>query len=228
VRDDKPCAKLLAALAMLGEASRKDLEAATGLTKIEATGAVQHLMRSNSLHPKRIYVKSWVGRTADVARAYPRPVYALGDLPDAPRPTGRARQGTGLLGAEIGAKIIAAIEQHGPMSRRQLTGERGLTRQDLCPVLAAMVAPQKGRKLHISHWEHVNEGGPVNSWRPVYALGDEQDAPRPKAAPAGVRPLRRRTKAKRLEPGTLDVPLLSRKQLDTPLGRCRTSIFDFA
>jgi len=48
-------------------------------------GITQRLRKELPKRPKRIYVKDYVFDD-DGARRYPRPVFALGDLPDKPKP----------------------------------------------------------------------------------------------------------------------------------------------
>jgi hypothetical protein len=81
--------KILEALEAYGPMTRAEIERECGLKHKSASSSIDKMMQPN-LHrakrPKLIYVHSWVRADAISGYDYPRPVYALGDHPDKPKP----------------------------------------------------------------------------------------------------------------------------------------------
>lgn len=81
--------RMLAALAELGRATRAQLQSHAGIDKNTAGQVVARITQVAKRGPmtgqRRAYVCDWT-REHDGARDYLRPVYALGNKPDKPRP----------------------------------------------------------------------------------------------------------------------------------------------
>lgn len=78
-------AKILALLAEHEQLSRVEIQKELELTKRSASALLSKLLKPTPRQSKRIYVIAYTFDD-EGARAYPRPLYALGDRPDARRP----------------------------------------------------------------------------------------------------------------------------------------------
>ena len=77
--------RILQLLAEEGPMSRAEICARLGVDKEISSAIVSRLNRAWPKTPKRVYVCSYV-YDQEGERRYPRAVFALGDLPDKPRP----------------------------------------------------------------------------------------------------------------------------------------------
>ena len=68
------------------ELTRAELCMVMGVTRFEASSVVSRMNKAHKLVPKRIYIKRWVYDDDTGSRYYPKSVYALGNLPDVPKP----------------------------------------------------------------------------------------------------------------------------------------------
>jgi len=72
-----------------GPMTRVEIERMIGVEKYNASIAVGRLRKPLKNTPKRIYILEYV-YDAEGERKYPRPRYAVGDLPNAPKPKSNA------------------------------------------------------------------------------------------------------------------------------------------
>jgi len=79
--------RILWALAEEGPMTMQDMMRYTGKPKECVYALLVKLLRPTikPAYPKRVYICQWV-YDQEGQKRYPRPMYALGDLPDAPRP----------------------------------------------------------------------------------------------------------------------------------------------
>lgn len=68
-----------------GPMTTTELARATGLQRDWVSAAIGRMKKPLVTLPRRIHIAAW-RRDSEGLRDYLRPVYALGDLPDAPRP----------------------------------------------------------------------------------------------------------------------------------------------
>ena len=83
--------RVLAALAEYGPLSRDDLQEELGLTSQQMYNTMYGIRDHDKIHGKRVYIVKYIRSLAEhyVSNI---PVYALGDLPDAPKPAKQARR----------------------------------------------------------------------------------------------------------------------------------------
>jgi hypothetical protein len=84
-------------------------------------------------------------------------------------------------------KILEALEACGPMTRAEIEREIGLPYQSAAASIAKMRKPnlhraKRPKLISISDWVSVDAVSGVKHLRPVYALGDHPDKPKPKYA----------------------------------------------
>lgn len=87
--------KILDALEACGPMTRAEIERECGFPSRSACSSIDKMMRPNlhrSKRPKLIYVHSWVRVDAISGYDYPRPVYAIGDHPDQPKPKHKSKE----------------------------------------------------------------------------------------------------------------------------------------
>lgn len=77
--------KVLELLTEVGPLTGADLCEMIGVTHDNLSGVLYRLRKPTKTSPKRIYIKRYVFEY-DNARRYPRPVFAIGDKPNANRP----------------------------------------------------------------------------------------------------------------------------------------------
>lgn len=79
--------RILDALEHLGPMSRSEMSKHMNLPRQDCAAIFTRLSRPSlrPVGPKRIYIQSW-RFDEEGERRYPRAVYAIGDLPDAPKP----------------------------------------------------------------------------------------------------------------------------------------------
>lgn len=92
-------------------------------------------------------------------------------------------------------KIIAALEQCGPMTRTEICAEVGEDRMTISSVVSrlAKATKRKPKRVYITHYVYDMEGERRYP-RAVYDLGDKEDARKPKAS---TKANRQRSDAKR-------------------------------
>jgi hypothetical protein len=76
---------MLKALKEFGPMTSVELCTVIGTTKTKSGAILGRLMKKSIQKPKRVYIVDWV-MDAEAGRKYPRPVYALGDKKDKPKP----------------------------------------------------------------------------------------------------------------------------------------------
>jgi hypothetical protein len=78
------------------------------------------------------------------------------------------------------ARILEALEELGPSTSIELSRHLGLTQPQCSAPLSQMrkPLPQVPQRVYISTWVHDDEKGKPAP-RPVYALGNKRDAPKP-------------------------------------------------
>lgn len=74
------------ALSDLGAMTGAELCQELGVDKPELSAVVSRMTRPSKTLPKRIYVVGYTFEHETHDRRYPRAIYALGDLPDKPKP----------------------------------------------------------------------------------------------------------------------------------------------
>lgn len=79
--------KIMRGLIEEGPMTLQDLVRLTGIDKTILHTVLRPMMRPTKrpAYPKRIYICQWV-YDQEGQKRYPRPMYAIGDRPDAPRP----------------------------------------------------------------------------------------------------------------------------------------------
>lgn len=80
---------IIAYLTENAEATRTEICRAMDRNRFDIGSVMTRMNKALPNRPKRIYVIRWIYED-DGARRYPRPVYALGDLPDAKKPKASA------------------------------------------------------------------------------------------------------------------------------------------
>lgn len=90
VKDKRPWGQLVDLVKLTlkeeGPATAADLAQRLGATRYDVHAAASKLMKDRPrAGPRCVYVKAWI-YDAEGQRNYPRPLYALGVKPDAPRP----------------------------------------------------------------------------------------------------------------------------------------------
>lgn len=82
---------------------------------------------------------------------------------------------------EIVQKITDVLQELGPMTRIDICTELGIDRMNVSAVITRMAkpTPTMPKRVYISHYIHDVEGA-RNYPRAVYALGDKDDAKKPK------------------------------------------------
>lgn len=85
-------------------------------------------------------------------------------------------------------KAYEALEEFGRMTAQELADWADMGRYDAHAVLVRMNKRTKAgeKRIHIADWVHGHDGARRYP-RPVYALGDKLDRPKPKADPAANR-----------------------------------------
>lgn len=78
------------ALAALGEATIIGISEHTGLAKMNISSLLSELRYPHPTLPKRVYIKGWEKFVASDGRKRNRPIFALGNLPDADKPAPRS------------------------------------------------------------------------------------------------------------------------------------------
>ncbi len=83
---------VIEALRYLGPMTRVDIADAIDVSRDSLGNIMTRLSRPSKLPPgpKVVYIKEWT-QTQDDRRCYPRPVYALGDKPNAKKPRSNAK-----------------------------------------------------------------------------------------------------------------------------------------
>lgn len=69
----------------IGPMTAADIALHLGVSRYLVHAAMSRMRDPDVKGGKRVYVQRWT-HTADKGRAYPRPVYAIGSKPDAPKP----------------------------------------------------------------------------------------------------------------------------------------------
>jgi len=77
--------EMLKALKEFGPMTSVEICTVIGTTKTKSGGILGRLMKKSIQKPKRIYIIDWV-MDGEAGKKYPRPVYALGDKKDKPKP----------------------------------------------------------------------------------------------------------------------------------------------
>lgn len=83
-------AAILSLLAEQGALTRDEIDTQLAVPGRTVAQTLTRLRLVTRDRPKRVYIQRWV-TDAEGQKLYPRPVYALGDRPDAPKPA-RNRQ----------------------------------------------------------------------------------------------------------------------------------------
>ena len=73
-------------LSELGALTGAELCQELGVTKSDLSSVISRMCKASKTLPKRIYVAGYTFEHETHARRYPRAIYALGDLPDKPKP----------------------------------------------------------------------------------------------------------------------------------------------
>ena len=81
----KTVAEIMETLRECGEASPVEIANHLGLDRMNVSTIMTRMRRPGKVMPKRIYIKHYV-HDSEGQRRYPRPVYAIGTLPDAKKP----------------------------------------------------------------------------------------------------------------------------------------------
>lgn len=85
-------------------------------------------------------------------------------------------------------KALEALSEFGRMSAQEFADWAEISRYDAHAVLRRMSQRTKAgeKRIHIADWTYGHDGARRYP-RPVYALGDKRDKPKPKADPAANR-----------------------------------------
>lgn len=75
-----------AALTDIGPMTSAELCQELGLEKGDLSSIISRMCRSHKQNPKRLYVSAYTFEHETHDKRYPRAIYALGDLPDKPKP----------------------------------------------------------------------------------------------------------------------------------------------
>lgn len=79
-------------LSELGALTGAELCQELGVTKSDLSSIVSRMCKASKTLPKRIYVTGYTFEHETHGRRYPRAIYALGDLPDKPKPKPNRRE----------------------------------------------------------------------------------------------------------------------------------------
>lgn len=157
-------ARILAALGRRPGLSRDEIaeQAHVAATTLSGGGYLRHMKDLGLIH-----ISGW---RRNAAGAFSIPHYSPGPGHDYPRP----QMSPELRGAPGMARLLDAIERHGPLDYRQAAQLAGLAANTAknAGYLAALVA--QGR-IHIAGWLRSRRG-PA---RPIYKVGAGNTAPRP-------------------------------------------------
>jgi hypothetical protein len=74
------------ALSDLGAMTGAELCQELGVEKAELSAVVSRMAKASKTLPKRLYIVGYTFEHETHGRRYPRAIYALGDLPDTPKP----------------------------------------------------------------------------------------------------------------------------------------------
>lgn len=74
------------ALSELGAMTGAELCQELGVEKAELSAVVSRMAKASKTLPKRLYIVGYTSEHETHDRRYPRAIYALGDLPDTPKP----------------------------------------------------------------------------------------------------------------------------------------------
>lgn len=98
--------------------------------------------------------------------------------------------------------ILKLLEDYGPMTRDEITQHLGIVKSQISPVVSRLnrATPRAGKRIHILRYVYDQEGQRTYP-RAVYAIGDREDARRPKPDPQGAK---RRYNAKRKKANTMN------------------------
>lgn len=82
-------------------------------------------------------------------------------------------------------KALEALQEFGRMTAQEFADMADISRYDAHAVLRRMNKRTKAgdKRLHVADWVYGHDGARRYP-RPVYALGDQRDKPKPKASPA--------------------------------------------
>ena len=85
-------------------------------------------------------------------------------------------------------KALEALQEFGRMTAQEFADYADIGRYDAHAVLGRMNKRTKAgdKRIHVIDWSHGHDGARRYP-RPVYALGDKPDKPKPKADPAANR-----------------------------------------
>lgn len=85
-------------------------------------------------------------------------------------------------------KALEALSEFGRMSAQEFADWAEISRYDAHAVLGRMSKRTKAgeKRIYVADWTHGHDGARRYP-RPVYALGDQRDKPKPKADPAANR-----------------------------------------
>ena len=86
------------------------------------------------------------------------------------------------------ARVLALIEECGPMSRAEIGDHLGIDRRQLSSVVSRMAktSPRTPKRLYIARYVYDMEGQRTYP-RAVYAIGDKPDARKPAPDPLGAK-----------------------------------------
>lgn len=88
----------------------------------------------------------------------------------------------------VAARILMALEEHGPMTRAEVGKALGVGRTAVSAVITRMRMPTKTLPKRIYIMSYVYEADGLRYYpRAVYAVGDQRDARKPKASRKTVR-----------------------------------------
>ena len=162
--DSPAYARILAALGKCGGLTLQEIARAAhvGVTTLSGGGYLQRLRRE-----RIIFISGWRRATSG---AFSIPQFSLGDGPDFPRPKVDAqnRAAPGML------RLVAVIEQHGPLDYRQAAALAGLSPHTVknAGYIEALLLQ---RRIHVCDWLRSQSGPP----RALFAAGHGADVPRP-------------------------------------------------
>lgn len=89
---------------------------------------------------------------------------------------------------EVVALVLKALAENGPMTRVELEGVIGISKDQLSPIVSRMNkdTPKCGKRLHIKGWVYDAERERRYP-RAIYALGNGVDAKKPKESRIEIR-----------------------------------------
>ena len=170
IADSPAYARILAALGKNGGLTREEISRAAhvGVTTLSGGGYLQRLRRD-----RIIFISGW--RRA-ASGAFSIPQFSLGSGPDFPRPkvdaTNRAAPGM--------HRLLAAINQHGPLDYRQAAALAGLSSHTVKNA-GYIEALLQQRRIHVCGWLR-SQSGPA---RALFAAGEGADVPCPTPLTSG-------------------------------------------